>query len=336
MEATNRDELKAKVAGINDYIWARYIDVTDDYPHQVDEEDALRILDEFYNDPAERENQDAVYLGVLLFERGFADEETKVDFFRKAYRIFERYRTSTGEQDWDVVEDRLEDIRAFFEEEGIDADAQPERIECPEGMILVPEGKFRYGPASEEADLPAFYIDRHPVTNTEYLRFCEETDYRKPRFIDDERFNDPDQPVVGVSLIDAIQYCRWAGKDLPTEHQWEKAARGDDGRTYPWGNEDPDPERAVFDQPVDEGRPGRVESLPKGASPYGCADMAGNVWEWTLSSPEGSASIKGTQNVLRGGCFEDPALFLSSFARLDDDQKIKSEIVGFRCVVNIT
>jgi formylglycine-generating enzyme required for sulfatase activity len=336
MEQANKEDLKAKVAKINDYVWARYIDVTDDYPHQLDENEALQTLEEFYSDPAEQDNQDAVYLAVLLFERGFVDEENKAAHFKRAYRIFDTYRRVTGEEDWDVVEDRLEDIRAYFEEEGIDPDAQPEGAASPEGMVLVPEGKFLFGESREEVDLPAFYIDLHPVTNEEYLRFCEETGYRKPRFHDDERYNAPKQPVVGISLLDALQYCRWAGKDLPTEQQWEKAARGTDGRKFPWGDEDPDPERAVFEQPIDAGRPGEVGTLEKGASACGCFDMSGSVWEWTVSAPGAGAAKKIEQRVLRGGCYEDPPEFLTTFSRLEDDQKIKSEIVGFRCVMNRT
>jgi len=330
------DQLKDQVAKINDYLWARYIEVTDDYPHQLDENEALATLEKFYEDPSEQGNQDIVYLGVLLFERGFVEPDNKLEYFKRAYKLFHRYRLITGEEDWDVVEDRLEDILAAFEEEGFDPESEPveeEEPSSPEGMVLVPPGSFLYGKDREAAELPAFYIDVHPVTNAEFLAFCEKTGYRKPRFHDDPRFNQPNQPVVGISVADAQQYCHFAGKELPSERRWEKAARGSDGRRYPWGEDAPTPELAHFNHDVDAGRPADVRSLEKGASPFGCLDMSGNVWEWTNTPPvNGDGKPDDGQRVLRGGCYEDPADFLTTFTRLADDSKLKSEIVGFRCV----
>ncbi|MDA1143237.1 MAG: formylglycine-generating enzyme family protein, partial [Planctomycetota bacterium] len=121
-------------------------------------------------------------------------------------------------------------------------------------------------------------IARHPVTNAQYRKFIEETGHREPRFWEDDRFNQPNQPVVDVTWPDAQAYCKWAGLRLPTEAEWEKAARGKDGREYPWGPDLPDETRCNFDSNVD--RPTEVGSYPEGASPYGCQDMAGNVWEW--------------------------------------------------------
>jgi len=331
-ESTDKEALKKKVGEINDYLWARYIDVSDDYPHQVDENEALEVLATFYDDPEESDNEDIVYLGVLLFERGFVDEENKLEYFKRAYQIFEKYRRVTGEHDWDVVEDRLEDILAFFSEEDIDPKEQVAATEqSPEGMVLVPSGPFLFGENREATEVDAFYIDVHPVTNEEYFDFCDKTGYRKPRFHDDPRFNGPKQPVVGISLADANQYCAFAGKQLPTQEQWEKAARGTDGRRYPWGEQPPDSERAYFAQSVETGRPGEVGALRKGASPYGCHDMSGNVWEWTASEPGDASNGESGDHILRGGCYEDPADFLTTFATVADDLKLKSEIVGFRC-----
>jgi formylglycine-generating enzyme required for sulfatase activity len=140
--------------------------------------------------------------------------------------------------------------------------------------------------------LDAFYISRCPVTNAEYKKFVDATgrdvpfakeDWAKPYNWDKKTRNYPNDkanhPVVLVSWYDAVEYCIWAGVRLPTEAEWEKAARGTDGRTYPWGN--------GWDQNLCNNRTSPYEdtvpvgSYPRGASPYGVMDMAGNAWEWT-------------------------------------------------------
>ena len=152
-------------------------------------------------------------------------------------------------------------------------------------MVRVHTGSFEMGSAVGNEDeqpvhdvfLNTFYIDKYEVTNAQYLAFVE-AGGRRPQFLWDDRFNAPDQPVAGVPWSDAGDYCTWVGMRLPTEAEWEKAARGTDGRTYPWGNEKPDPTRLRFnssDSPTPVGR------FPNGVSPYGVHDMAGNVWEWT-------------------------------------------------------
>ena len=176
-------------------------------------------------------------------------------------------------------------------------------------MVLVPAGKYtmqveyrwregltldslisddrglRYSMA-EEVYLPAFYIDRTEVTNKQFKQFLEAGGYQpewpKNFLMHWRKGTYPkgkgDHPVVWVSLEDAKAYAGWAGKRLPTEEHWQKAAQGNNGRTWPWGNLY-HPSKANMDS---EGtRP--VGSYPGGASPYGCLDMAGNVWEWTDS-----------------------------------------------------
>ncbi|MFN3652552.1 MAG: SUMF1/EgtB/PvdO family nonheme iron enzyme [Armatimonadota bacterium] len=159
-----------------------------------------------------------------------------------------------------------------------------------EGMVLVPAGPFRIGSESGSPDekpvrtvtLPAFYIDRTEVTVEEYARFIRATRHPAPP---DWPGGKPDpkrlqHPVVNVSWYDANAYARWAGKRLPTEAEWEKAARGADGRLFPWGSEWSD---ALANVEGDRGeqplRP--VGSYPGGASPCGALDMVGNAWEWT-------------------------------------------------------
>jgi iron(II)-dependent oxidoreductase len=175
-------------------------------------------------------------------------------------------------------------------------------------MAQIPAGAFMMGsedgPQDERpqhrVELPAFSIDRTPVTNSQFAKFLNATGPRGPqgeRYYDvednDARVHRGDgkwladagsegHPVVEASWYGALAYCRWLGKRLPTEAEWEKAARGTDGRKYPWGNELPDRSRAHFGAGWNDLRP--VGSFPKGASPYGVFDMAGNGWEWVSSA----------------------------------------------------
>ena len=109
------------------------------------------------------------------------------------------------------------------------------------------------------------------------------TGHRVPKYWDDGQIpaQKQDHPVIQVSLADALSFCAWAGVRLPTEAEWEKAARGTTGRIYPWGNDDPTPQHANFGGTIGDTTP--VDAYPDGKSPYGCLDMVGNVWEWTIS-----------------------------------------------------
>jgi formylglycine-generating enzyme required for sulfatase activity len=247
----------------------------------------------------------------------------------------------------------------------------------PEGMVLVPAGSFVMGTdeveleemakefgiakpwvmdatPAHEVNLPAFFIHRYEVSNAEYFRFVEATGYpRLPHWSDGRP--SPEQahlPVVFVDWEEAEGYCRWIGGRLPTEEEWEKAARGADGRIYPWGNEF-DRQRAnvggVFPGPL------KVGSLPSGDSPYGLSDMIGNVWEWTDSwykpyarSEYLAPEYEEQYRVIRGNSFSELGhfppdlldriiaaqarvtyrLFLPSNAAIED--------VGFRCAKSAT
>jgi formylglycine-generating enzyme required for sulfatase activity len=211
-------------------------------------------------------------------------------------------------------------------------------------QILIPAGPFLMGSDARKDEQPvgevwvdAFYIDQLPVTNAQFFAFWraglyEQPDHpcwagleegyrwirkseerRVPRFAYDPQWNAPDQPVIGVTWYEALAYARWIGKRLPTEAEWEKAARGTDGRTYPWGN---DFDRAFCN--VAESGVGGTASVgrytPAGDSIYGVSEMAGNIWEWTstLYQPypyhatdgrEDPAENKG-RRVLRGGSWQ--------------------------------
>jgi formylglycine-generating enzyme required for sulfatase activity len=195
--------------------------------------------------------------------------------------------------------------------------------------------------------LPAFWIDLTEVTNIQYAECVADGYCRKPspssrtrfRYYDDIYFLS--YPVINVTWSDAQQYCDWAGRRLPTEAEWEKAARGTDGRLYPWGDTFPTCSMANFGSCVmDTSQVGNYQS---GASPYGARDMAGNVWEWVAdwysdeyysvspaSNPSGPAS--GEYRVARGGSWNTVEFDLLSSYRHGTSPTFFSDDIGFRCV----
>lgn len=221
-----------------------------------------------------------------------------------------------------------------------------------EHMVTIPAGEFLMGADDREDDerpahtvfVEEFAIDVHEVTNEEFAFFVEQTGY----VTEAEQAGESEtwrtyftegrerHPVVKVTWADADAYCRWAGKRLPTEAEWEKAARGTDGRIYPWGN-DWDPAKA---NSRESGYRGTlvVGSLPDGASPYGVMDMAGNVWEWTADwydaypgSPTTSPYFGQQYRVTRGGgWFSDPS-HLRTSNRSATAPEARNDDLGFRC-----
>jgi len=147
-----------------------------------------------------------------------------------------------------------------------------------------------YGPMPYE--VAGFSIDRFEVTNASYSEFVANTGHEPAAFFDDPEFNQPDQPVTGVLHADAVAYCTWAGKRLPTEIEWEKAARGTEGQLYPWGNA-PELERAYISGEV----PVSVQGFPEDKSPYGVRGMAGNVSEWVADTREAHGGVCRDSNV---------------------------------------
>jgi formylglycine-generating enzyme required for sulfatase activity len=184
-------------------------------------------------------------------------------------------------------------------------------------MVLIPAGPFTMGSALNPSEspahtlnLPAYYIGKNDVTNAQYRRFEQATHHETAGDWEGAASQYGDQaPVVNVSWSDAVAYCKWAGGRLPTEAEWEKAARGPDRRRYPWGNEwDPSRCRNSVESPATG--PAVVGSYSGGASPYGCMDMAGNVWQWCSSqyrpypytTRDGRESLEGdSARVMRGG-----------------------------------
>lgn len=215
----------------------------------------------------------------------------------------------------------------------------PPIIETPTGkMLLVSAGEFIFGSESRKTSLADFYIDQTEVTNFAYRKFCDQTGHpypAKPPW-DDNYFEKPLYPVVNVSWSDAVAFAQWAGKRLPTELEWEKAARGTDGRIWPWGSVfDPlranlagDQDGFLYTAPVG--------SFPSGRSPYGALDMAGNVWEWVADAYDpatGRSMDLGTQKVLKGGAFLPGigADLSRTFVSGKRGQSEQPSGVGFRC-----
>jgi formylglycine-generating enzyme required for sulfatase activity len=237
----------------------------------------------------------------------------------------------------------------------------PETVAVPAGSFLigtreddVPALVAKYKGAAEwyerevprhEVNQPAFEIGRHPVTNQEYRAFVRDAGYRPPRHWDGDEYpaGKGDHPVVCVSWRDALAYCRWLSARtgrafrLPTEAEWEKAARGTDGRQYPWGN--------AFDPAkcnTYEGGPGDTTPVgqhPGGASPYGVSDAAGNVWEWCsgLYRPypydpdDGREDLEaGGDRTLRGGSWNYYRRYARVSARSWSAPDSSNALTGFR------
>lgn len=216
-------------------------------------------------------------------------------------------------------------------------------------MMLAPAGSFWMGikEGTTHHDAPfhkvyidAFYIDKSEVTNRQYAEFIKETGHKEPNYWHDPRFNDPMFPVVGITWQDAVAYAEWAGKRLPTEAEWEKAARGGlDGKKYPWGDELSN-EYANYHNMISK----QVASCsPNG---YGLFDMAGNVWEWVadlyapsyyetapLTNPKGPEI--GRYRIIRGGAFNTSGQSLMCGHRHYYDPELSHYFIGFRCVKDI-
>ena len=221
-------------------------------------------------------------------------------------------------------------------------------------MILIPAGEFIMGSEEFEPEmpirtvfLPDYYIDKYPVTNADYKRYMHETCAIPPRHWGGMEIPEglENHPVHRISWFEAMQFCEWADKRLPTESEWEKAARGVDGRRWPWGNKFDENNCLVWDR-GDYLMTAPVDAHPGGASPYGVMEMSGNVEEWTAdwydaypASPYNGKAFGKKFRALRGGSSfftqNHARCAYRCFTRPEDSGIDNIAGAGFRCVMDV-
>lgn len=225
----------------------------------------------------------------------------------------------------------LKAVMAIFDREQADSVPLKIRLEAADALGQAGDPRLREDnwvtiPGSKE--VRAFQIARFPVTVEEYGRFVDDGG-SAPSYWEDQVVH-PNHPVVNLSWFEAAAYCSWFGGRLPVDAEWEQAARGAVGRTYPWGEEPPDPTRANYrDAHVKGTSP--VGLFPSGATPEGIEDMAGNVWEWVAAW-----YTQNDSRALRGGGWHDVALNLRAAYRVGCDPGYKDGDIGFRCAREVS
>jgi len=315
------------------------------------------------NDAAERDFSAAIELTpeaakYYLYRADFYASRDQVDMALADYGTFLELRDPDEDQ---TEVDRAERFIRQYAPTQIGAPSPPDdkaglvATNSADGAayVYVPAGPFDMGldeggfdeQPQHEVELDAFWIMQTEVTNEQYEK-CVVADVCSPPFNSDwgtDEFwaNYDTHPVTEVTWEQAVTYAEWAGGRLPTEAEWEKAARGDDGRRYPWGNTTPSEQRLNYNDNVGDTTP--VGSYPEGASPYGALDMAGNVWEWVADwygeayyaaspreNPTGPA--QGERRVLRGGAYDSPLYNVGATYREGAAITDRWDRYGFRVV----
>jgi len=187
-----------------------------------------------------------------------------------------------------------------------------EMLPIPGGLVRLPAGGIRL--------IGSYQLDVRPVSNADYALFIQATGASRPPWMHRPGFGEPEQPVVGITLVEARRYARWAGKRLPSAAEWVRAGMGTDRRPYPWGEGEPDTGLAHFGRGR-SGRPSPVEDVAQrrsgGSGPFGHFDLLGNVWEWC------------TDGVARGGFWGSEKLTMA--LGLETEPLTVSGGIGFRC-----
>jgi serine/threonine-protein kinase len=207
----------------------------------------------------------------------------------------------------------------------------------PEDMVLVEAGKFLAGADRHAEELPLFFIDKTEVSNGSFQKFCDAKKRPLPAGFDKAH---PEMPVTSVTIVEAKDYCAWQDRRLPTPLEWEKAARGKDGRRWPWGNEPDSTKATTDDKPITA-----VTANPQSMSPFGALNMAGNVWEWVdgpLTPSPGA--VEAFAKVLnppatatepwysaKGGAADRPVSEAVAFEFIPLPARFTAPNIGFRC-----
>jgi len=212
-----------------------------------------------------------------------------------------------------------------------------------ENMVHLAGGSFQMGNnegrdegPEQEVRVAPFWIDIYPVTVAEFRKYLDETGAAPPKFWRDPNFNGPMQPVVGVSWEQARAFAQWAGKQLPTEEQWEFAARGKENRRYPWGNLAPSSRLCNYNDFL--GMTSMVSMHDEGRTPDGIYDLAGNVFEWTAdqylpyAQKRAQIEVDEPRRAVRGGAFDSKSSALTCTARFGLFPETQANNLGFRCV----
>jgi len=235
-------------------------------------------------------------------------------------------------------------------------------------MVEIPSGSFPMGVPPGDRDggrdeyprhevlLDTFWIDQFEVTNGRYIEFVKSAGHRVPQNPTNPTRNLwqgdsiteslAERPVINVDWFDADAYCKWAGKRLPTEAEWEKAAKGTSDRRFPWGNVEPTAKHLNYNQRwIGEKTLMPVGSYEAGKSPYGVYDVVGNVWEWVNDwydaryyekspSKNPTGPQEGTKKVIRGAGWQNETPTVRIFTRVDSDPTMRNESTGFRCAAD--
>lgn len=215
------------------------------------------------------------------------------------------------------------------------------------GSFLMGNNDVREQAPEEEVYVGPFWIDVFPVTVAKYEAYLNATGNTAPKLWRDDRYSGPNQPVVGVTWEEALAYAEWCGKQLPTETQWEFAARGQDNRKHPWGNLPPSSTLANYNDFL--GMPSIVTMHEEGKTPDGVQDMAGNMYEWTIDPYASYAKLRAMygdgngdprrasapRRSVRGGCYESPEHELLATFRRGFFPESQLPTIGFRCVIPI-
>ncbi|GMW00014.1 MAG: hypothetical protein AMXMBFR84_11520 [Candidatus Hydrogenedentota bacterium] len=361
--------LTGERAKVLDFGLAKAIDEENLRPSPLDEIKHNRVVGtEAYAAPEQRFHEDVdlradIFATGLLFHelltlRTPLDppidvEKARTDVSPSLVRVRNKALNEAKEDRWQTAAEFRDALLAAYEESYKRTvtvqrpDDAEETAVSLENMVFMEGGSFLMGNHQFPDEAPAgegyvqpYYIDQAPVTNAQYAEFMKATGHSRPKYWGAREFDGPDQPVVSVSFADAMAYARWAGKQLPTEVQWEFAARGKENRKYPWGTQEPDSHKANYGDFLN--MPSIVTMHDEGRTKDGLYDMAGNVYEWTTSlflpydpAKREAAQQQGAapQRVVRGGSWHSPANELRCSFRKGLFEESQLPTVGFRCVV---